>query len=48
MECKRRGVLLSLDGVERNILKIKPPMVFNKENSDLLVKTVFEVMQEMN
>ena len=34
---KDRGVLLSIDGPLHNVLKIKPPMVFSKENVDLVV-----------
>ncbi len=36
-EMKERGFLLSTDGPLHNVLKIKPPMTFNKENADALV-----------
>lgn len=44
---KERGFLISTDGPLYNVLKIKPPMVFNKENADALVKNLDEVLTEM-
>ena len=44
-EMKDAGILLSLDGPDHNVLKIKPPMVFNIENANELVinlKTIFD------
>ncbi|MEM0518041.1 aminotransferase class III-fold pyridoxal phosphate-dependent enzyme [Aequorivita flava] len=41
---KQLGILMSIDGPDHNVLKIKPPMVFNKAHAnELLVrlKTVF-------
>ena len=41
---KQLGVLMSIDGPDHNVLKIKPPMVFNKENAEEFLyrlKTVF-------
>jgi 4-aminobutyrate aminotransferase-like enzyme len=41
---KQLGVLMSIDGPNHNVLKIKPPMVFSKENAKELIfrlKTVF-------
>ncbi len=38
------GILMSIDGPDHNVLKIKPPMVFSKENAEELIfrlKTVF-------
>ena len=32
---KEKGILLSIDGPLYNVLKIKPPMVFTKENKSL-------------
>ena len=34
---KDHGILISTDGPDHNVLKIKPPMVFNRENADELV-----------
>ncbi|SMC62838.1 aminotransferase class III-fold pyridoxal phosphate-dependent enzyme [Pedobacter africanus] len=42
---KARGFLLSTDGPLHNVLKIKPPMVFNKENAGAFLKQLDEVLQ---
>jgi 4-aminobutyrate aminotransferase-like enzyme len=34
---KDHGILISTDGPDHNVLKIKPPMIFNHENADELV-----------
>ena len=34
---KNSGVLISVDGPDHNVLKIKPPIIFNYENADELV-----------
>ena len=41
---KDKGLLLSTDGPDHNVIKIKPPLVFNKENADELVKKLDEIM----
>jgi 4-aminobutyrate aminotransferase-like enzyme len=41
---RERGVLISRIGPSDNILKIRPPMVFTKENADLLLSTLDTVM----
>ena len=33
---KEKGILLSIDGPFENVIKIKPPIIFNKENVDLV------------
>jgi len=33
---RQRGILLSTDGPYHNVIKIKPPMTFNKENVDFV------------
>lgn len=41
---KQLGILMSIDGPDHNVLKVKPPMVFSKENAEELLfrlKTVF-------
>jgi 4-aminobutyrate aminotransferase-like enzyme/Ser/Thr protein kinase RdoA (MazF antagonist)/murein DD-endopeptidase MepM/ murein hydrolase activator NlpD len=43
---KDRGVLMSTDGPYHNVLKIKPPMVFTKEDADRLVDTLELVLAE--
>jgi len=44
-QMKDAGILISIDGPGHNVLKIKPPMVFNLENANELVinlKTIFD------
>ena len=36
----QRGVLVGVTGAGRNLLKIRPPMVFSRENADLLVEAL--------
>ncbi len=38
--CRKGGVLLSTDGPDHNVIKIKPPLVFSTEDADLLVDTL--------
>jgi 4-aminobutyrate aminotransferase-like enzyme len=41
---KQLGILMSIDGPDHNVLKIKPPVVFSKANAEELLirlKTVF-------
>lgn len=48
MAMRERLILVSRDGVKANVLKIKPPIVFNKANVDTLVdnlKEVFNLLQ---
>ena len=39
-----RGILTGLIGPGDNILKLRPPMVFSKDNSDYFLETVDEVL----
>jgi 4-aminobutyrate aminotransferase-like enzyme len=41
---REHGVLISRIGLHDNILKIRPPMPFSKQNADLLVDTLDQVM----
>ena len=41
---KSRGVLLSLDGIERNVLKIKPPLCISYDNLEALYSNFKEVI----
>jgi 4-aminobutyrate aminotransferase-like enzyme/Ser/Thr protein kinase RdoA (MazF antagonist) len=43
---KERGFLLSTDGPLYNVLKIKPPLVFNEQNARDMVVTLDEVMSQ--
>ena len=39
-------ILLSSDGLDKNVIKIKPPLTFNKENSDYLIRCLDIVFSE--
>ncbi|MHA1944768.1 MAG: aminotransferase class III-fold pyridoxal phosphate-dependent enzyme [Candidatus Hodarchaeales archaeon] len=43
---KEKGILISTDGPDHNVLKIKPPMVFTKKNAIHLVTTLEEILCE--
>ncbi len=43
---KERGILMSLDGPDHNVLKIKPPMVFSKDNALELIENLDRVLRE--
>ncbi|XP_026670146.1 alanine--glyoxylate aminotransferase 2-like [Ceratina calcarata] len=45
---KDRKILISSDGPDDNILKVKPPMVFTIENVNDLVSTLDEVLGEVD
>ena len=40
------GILISTDGPLHNVLKIKPPLVFNAANADRLIATLDKILQE--
>jgi 4-aminobutyrate aminotransferase-like enzyme len=41
---KDKGILISLDGPDHNVLKIKPPLVFNKKNADYFLESFEAVL----
>jgi len=41
---KEKGILISTDGPDHNILKIKPPLVFNRRNALFLTETLDEIL----
>ncbi|HJZ12060.1 MAG TPA: aminotransferase class III-fold pyridoxal phosphate-dependent enzyme, partial [Acidobacteriota bacterium] len=43
---KDRGVLISTDGIYENVLKIRPPMVFNTANADFLIANLDVALAE--
>jgi len=47
MKMRERHILISRDGMKANVLKIKPPIVFNKENVDTLIENLKDVMDEL-
>lgn len=40
------GVLMSADGPDENVIKIKPPMLFGKAEADFVLEYLNEVLQE--
>ena len=45
---REHGVLISRIGPHDNILKIRPPMVFTKDNADVLLSTLDTVLSELS
>ena len=43
---KDKGILMSIDGPDHNVLKIKPPLVFSKENAIELIEALTSVLRE--
>jgi 4-aminobutyrate aminotransferase-like enzyme len=43
-EMMHRGILLSSDGPDHNVIKIKPPMVFDRSNALFLVETLAKIL----
>ena len=43
---RERGILMSTDGPYHNVLKIKPPMCFDKSNADFLIENLDKVLSE--
>ncbi len=41
---RERGILLSATGPAGNVLKIRPPLVFQREHADLLLQALDEVL----
>ena len=47
-DMKDHGILISTDGPDHNVLKIKPPMVFTNDNADQLVGTLNKLLIQDN
>ncbi len=43
---KTHGILMSIDGPDHNVLKIKPPIIFNKKQAKELVDTLDKIFKE--
>ncbi len=43
---KELGILIGTDGRHQNVLKVKPPMVFGKQDADRFVDTLERVLEE--
>ena len=44
---QKKGILISSDGPDHNVLKIKPPLVFNKKNANYFLES-FEAVISKN
>lgn len=44
---KESFILLSADGPDRNVLKMKPPMCFSKENCDEFITKLHEILTDI-
>jgi len=45
---KEEYILVSSDGPDRNVLKLKPPLVFSHDNVDHFIKILDEVLTEIS
>lgn len=45
---RERRILISASGPEANVLKIRPPLVFSRENADLFLGTLDEVLDTLS
>ena len=43
---KERGILLSTEGPYHNVLKLKPPLIFRREDVDLFVDVFADVLRD--
>ena len=41
---RERGILLSATGPAGNVLKIRPPLVFQRDHADLLLQALDEIL----
>ena len=46
-DMKNRGFLLSTDGPDHNVLKIKPPMVLTTEDVDTTIEALDESLRSL-
>ena len=44
---RERRILISASGPHANILKIRPPLVFSRENADMLVDALGDVLKSL-
>ena len=43
---KDHGILMSTDGPDKNVLKIKPPLTFTRENAEELIFYLNKIFAE--
>lgn len=44
---RHRGILLSVDGPLRNVIKIKPPMVLTEDDADMVIRCLDDVLDDV-
>jgi ethanolamine-phosphate phospho-lyase len=44
---KDRHIIVSLDGPDENVLKLKPPMCFSRSDAEFLLSNLNEVLSEV-
>ena len=40
------GILLSTDGPDKNVIKIKPPLIFSTDNAKFFLKLFSKIINE--
>lgn len=45
---RKRRILLSTDGMASNVIKLKPPMVFNEDNARTVIENLLDVMSHLD
>ena len=43
-QMRQRGILMSNIGEHGNVLKLRPPLCFSRDNADLLISTLDDVL----
>lgn len=43
----KHQIMIKEDGLDHNVIKIKPPLCFTKENADTLIKALENVIKEL-
>ena len=43
---RQRGILMSTDGPDHNVIKLKPPMCFDQKNADFLLEQIEFILSE--
>ena len=44
---REHGILIGRDGPDENVLKIKPPLVINKNDIDLFIRKFDQVLTDL-
>ena len=43
----KHHIMIKEDGMDRNVIKIKPPLCFTKENADTLVQALEDTLKDL-